>query len=56
MARSEVDLTEELWSWPENGGFQHDRLIELLAEYERRIEQLENLAERAEPPAPEGKE
>jgi len=31
MARTEKDLEEMLWGW---GGFQHQRLLELLAEYD----------------------
>lgn len=41
MPRTVKKLTGELISWPECGGFQYDRLIELLVELEARVEALE---------------
>lgn len=43
MARSPKDFLEELMSWPENGGFQYERLFEVLSEFEARLETLETL-------------
>jgi hypothetical protein len=41
-ARSPKELYEELVTWPECGGFQIDRLAEVLAEFEARLVALED--------------
>lgn len=41
MARTPKEMLEEILSWPECGGFQHERLAEILSEFEARIEKLE---------------
>lgn len=47
MARTGGELLEHLLRWPEQGGFQIERLAVILAEYEGRLEALEGIAGRA---------
>lgn len=41
------ELKEELYGWPENGGFQYDRLLEILVELYAKIKRLEQALDAA---------
>jgi hypothetical protein len=52
MARSKKEMLDEILSWPECGGFQIEKLAEILAGFEERLEALEDAGvTRSEPDA-----
>lgn len=44
MARSKKEMLDEILTWPECGGFQVEKLAALLADFEERLEALEEAA------------